>query len=91
MRDEITEPQHWRARSEQANPRNNSWAARRRSQQEELPVDAVDAALEQTVSEPEPKQTLNSADVISSLTQHLKQLEEQSEKIQRLLEQAQGL
>ena len=92
MRDEISEPQHWRARNEHASPRHNSWAARRRSQQqEELPVDAVDAALEQTAVEPEPKPTLDSVDVISSLTQHLKRLEEQSEQIQRLLEQAKGL
>lgn len=97
MREELTEPQHWRARSERASQRNNSWASRRRThKREELAIDAVDAALELVADEPEtaPSETnqpLTSPEVISSLSKHLEQLEQQRHEIQKLLDQAQGL
>lgn len=93
MREELTEPQHWRARSERATQRNNSWISRRRSAQEreELAADAVDAALAQVAEEPETDEPLNSSEVITNLSKHLDLLEKQRDQIQQLLDQAQGL
>ncbi len=94
MREELTEPKHWRTRSERAPLRNQSWSARRRSQEQaQLEAHVVDAALEQQVVDEPPATTEqpNANDIISSLSQHLEQLEEQRAQIQRLLDQAQGL
>ncbi len=94
MREELTEPKHWRARSEGATQRNHSWSARRRSQEQaKLEAHAVDAALEQHIVDevPTTAEQPNANEIISSLSQHLEQLEQQRAEIQRLLDQAQGL
>lgn len=106
MREEITEPKHWRTAGERQTQRNSSWTARRRTQDHsELVAEAVDAAFaeEAIVTESDKSDTqgslstgstsadgLDSKDIIASLADQLELLEQQREQIQRLLEQAQG-
>lgn len=89
MREEITEPKHWRTGSQLNSPRNNSWASRRARERAELAAEVVDAALEDDVFEPK-EEKLDSTSIITSLASQLELLEKQREQIQRLLDQAQG-
>ncbi len=95
MREEISEPQHWRAQEPIRSQCNQSWTSRRRSQDRaELTTEARDAAFSEVASEvateaPAKKQ-LNTTDIVSSLASQLDLLEKQREQLQRLLEQAQA-
>ncbi|MEM8946480.1 MAG: hypothetical protein AAGD11_15010 [Planctomycetota bacterium] len=91
MREEITEPKHWRTADERRGQRNNSWTSRRRAQdQAGLAADIVDAALTDVEAESTESEKLDSTEILSSLADQLELLEQQREQIQRLLDQAQG-
>lgn len=89
MRDEISEPQHWRGSNHSSTGRNASWSSRRRTQENaELAAEAVDAAL---ADETDPAvEKLDTNDIISSLASQLSLLEKQREQLQQLLVQAQA-
>ncbi len=96
MRKEISEPQHWRAKSSG----NSSWSSRRKSEGHTLPLaaEAVDAAFaeedsplqEEPGSQPDPAapEQPSYGDLISSLTEQLELLETQRDQLQQLLAQA---
>ncbi len=86
MREEISEPQHWRVGSQ----RNQAWSSRRRTHEHvELAADVVDAALAEEPVDVVPEMPATS-DIVSSLASQLDLLEQQREQLQRLLEQAQA-
>lgn len=95
MREEITEPKHWRKASERPTHRSKSWATKRHAEQRndernELSVDALDAALELVADEPVIESQPTTTEVVSNLSRHLELLEKQREQIQQLLDEAQG-
>ena len=89
MREEISEPQHWRGRS----TGNVSWSSRRRPVLP-LPADVVDAAFSEEV--PLPNLRTDAAEIdaqtypelIATLTEQLAQLDAQREQLTKLLGQA---
>ena len=86
MREEISEPQHWRA----SPPRKQAWSSRRRTHEHtELAADLVDAALAEEPVDVAPEMPATS-DIVASLASQLDLLEQQREQLQRLLEQAQS-
>jgi hypothetical protein len=91
MREELTEPKHWRAGSSTGASRNNSWTTRRRTQEQgQLGAAAVDAALADEDSTSAGDPPLDSTDIISSLANQLQLLEKQREQIQQMLDQVQS-
>ncbi len=86
MRNEITEPQHWRA-----NTQRTSLPTSLRS---ELPAAAFDAAFARDDAHGGDEKTidlveqLNPTDIVTNLANQLTLLEQQREHLQRLLEQA---
>lgn len=86
MRDEITEPLHWRNLAQRTNGRDLLWSQRRRSEQ--LAAEAVDAAFSDKLgveAKPDPRE------LVSSLATQLEMLDRQREQLQKLLQQAQEL
>ena len=87
MREEISEPQHWRVNS----TRKQAWSSRNRTHDHvELAADAVDAALAEVAVEAPSKEQVATSDIVTSLASQLDLLEQQREQLQRLLEQAQA-
>jgi hypothetical protein len=97
MREEITEPKHWRASPQCGSPRRDAWISGRRVFQArvDLAAEAVDAALEtdaegdatldNQVAEPV-QSPLGSAQILANLAS---QLDQQHAQIQQLLKQVQ--
>ena len=91
MREEITEPKHWRAGIDSGSSRNNSWTTRRRTQEEaQLAADAVDAALADDATSVASDVKPDTTDIVASLANQLELLEKQREQIQHMLDQVQG-
>jgi len=99
MREEISEPQHWRSSNQRNASRNASWSSRRRSQEHdaELAAEAVDAAMTAAAmteqvdcAETTDASNFITSDIISSLATQLDLLEKQREQLQQLLVQAQA-
>ena len=87
MREEITEPRHWRTHNPRSGGRSLSWTSRRREQEHtELPAEAVDAALAEEATRVE---AAEASDIVSNLSLQLDLLEKQREQLQQLLAQAQ--
>ncbi len=95
MREEITEPLHWRTKTQ----KNASWTSPRRRSDEKrtnLAADAVDAAFaeEPASDNTEPASDDScanaqaSTDILTSLSSQLTLLEAQREHLQKLLAQA---
>jgi hypothetical protein len=96
MREEISEPQHWRSRRG-ANP---SWSTSRRAATKPLPAELVDAAFGDEESLAAPRLDAAEAqgategnvttypDLIVCLTDQLTQLEAHRQQLQRLLAEA---
>ncbi len=85
MREEITEPQHWRATS----LRKRSWSSGYRSHSHvDLAAEAVDAALAEDASRDDACVAPIATDIVSSLSSQLDLLEQQREQLQKLLDQA---
>lgn len=97
MREEISEPQHWRTRSGNTSA-SNSWTVRRH--QHKLPAEAIDAAFEDETTSVSPvrgsrrdatgENATSRPDIIQSLSTQLALLEAQREQLQKLLDEAQG-
>ena len=91
MREEITEPKHWRTRGEHKGQRNNLWTTRSRvSRNTEIAADAVDEAITEVCQETAERKQRMSSDIVSNLASQLDLLERQREHLQRLLDQAQS-
>ena len=96
MREEISEPQHWRSRS----GTNPSWSTRRRVATKSLPAELVDAAFSDEGSLTTSRLDAAEAeiatdsdmttypDLIANLTAQLAQLEDHREQLQSLLAEA---
>ncbi len=96
MREEISEPQHWKSRRD-ANP---SWSTSRRAATKPLPAELVDAAFGDEESLATPRLDAAEApdaaegdvttypELIARLTDQLTQLEAHRQQLQRLLAEA---
>ena len=86
MREEITEPQHWRKKSVASTGRSN-----RRGSTKTLPADAVDAALADEPAVEGTRTDLPAVDaqtypeLMAALSEQLANLEKQNEQLQKLL------
>lgn len=99
MREEISEPQHWRSHSSA----NASWSLRRRAAKAPLSAELVDAALAEEIlpmmsrRDAAEVESVAAVDVksypelIVSLTNQLAQLEAHREQLQKLLDKTSGL
>lgn len=104
MREEISEPLHWRSTSPSTHPDDPSWGNRRPGRgAPSLPADLVDAAMDQSGLhrwQPLPGRRHDrptqaaagpaGADLLQSLAAQLELLEAQQEQLRQLLAQAQG-
>jgi hypothetical protein len=102
MREEISEPQHWRICSAGSTSAVNSWAGHRC--QHDLPVEAVDAAFKEETTRITParasqrdltartegERSPSRLDIVQSLSAQLVMLEAQREQLQKLLDETQG-
>lgn len=102
MRDDISEPQHWRSSGRSGAGMGNSWAGRRH--RSELQAELVDAAFEEETgpilpvrasrrdlpSQLPTDEPRRKPDIVESISAQLKMLEIQREQLQKLLEDAQG-
>ena len=89
MREEISEPQQWRARPSAS----QSWAVRRRADAVPLPAEVVDAAFNDDLPlavshRTEPSEPATYPELVARIHEQLALLEAQRVQLQKLLSQA---